>query len=309
MLRESFTPSEFQKEILKLTFEEFKTLTNIEDIIQNDYRKQKQNENEYLTEPAMHSRLEYYYEFRKRTGEWHKNSIKNLKFKDCECKRKKNEREILNQSSKSQSKCEPHMEPSEFQNEVNALDFASFVNETNIKDLVIQELHRQFKGTREISEADIDFILAQYDRYRKKTNKWQQNSLKYLKFKKCDCKRKKKFGEMCTQTDQTGMQNVEVQCCANEFPIELMEVVEENQLQQSFDENQVIHILYVSNSDDANQATQGTQALKQKTNSNISGKLRYFFMHIKFHTHFYRIFSEYKSSVAITSHTTVTYDH
>lgn len=259
-MRDSYTPSDFQLEILELSFEQFRSDTNIKDIIQKDYRKLKNDDNATLSDQAMHSRLEFYYNFRTRTREWYKNGIKNLKFNVCECKRKNAGKELTvansegldttNQPSKSKNSLHINTEPTEFQKEIIAMDYETFVNETNIRDLVIRDFHNTFKGSKQIDEKSIESGLQQYDRFRKKFHRWHQNSLIDLKYKKCECKRTKHFDDKSVETDIHEVRDVEIQCSSE---------VDDGQQQEQkhqpattslqvhgLSESQILHVFYVT---------------------------------------------------------------
>lgn len=300
-MRESYTPSEFQLEILQLSFDEFISKTNIKDIIQKDYREKKNDEKVSLSDGAMHSRLEFYYDFRKRTREWHKNGIKNLKFIECECKRKstgEQSRDVNNETheksntknqTKSSNQSETRFEPTEFQKEIMAMDFETFVNETNIRDLVTQDFGNQFKGSKRMLDTDMEFGLQQYDRFRKKPKKWSKNSLVHLRYKKCECKRNKKFEDKSVETDSKEVRDVEVQCCSVDFNTIVVHAADECQQSEpqhqpgtasltlhGIYESQIIHVVYVSESDQEldqrqEQEQEQEQELGQETTQHITG--------------------------------------
>lgn len=188
--RDAFSPSGFQREILALSFDDFITNTNIKDLVLKEHRKLTIDENATLAIAAMHEKLQFYYDYCKRTQEWHKNSIKNLKFKPCKCTK------------------EPQPEPSDanvvindFQLEIMALSYEAFINETNIRDIVRQDLQNQFNSTKAMTEQYMEYGLDYFERLRHRPTKWHQTSMIHLKFNKCECKRKKQFEEKSVATD------------------------------------------------------------------------------------------------------------
>lgn len=281
-MRETYTPSKFQKEILELEFEDFISKTNVKDLIQEDYRKLKKDENAHLSDEAMLPRLEFYFQYRERTRDWHKNNIKNLKFIECDCKRKKPNEISLdsnNQSNKdsgtgnpTNSSKWPAVEPTEFQKEIIAMDFDTFVEETNIKDLVIRDFNRQFDGAKQITEKDMEFGLSKYDIYRKKPHKWAKNSLIDLKYKKCECKRHKQFVNETTQTEPTECHDNDTQCCSmdlNTSEEQRLRAVQGLQI-HGIEDNQIYHFVYVTSTDAENQEPQNQL---QEVQPNIAGKI------------------------------------
>lgn len=79
-------PSDFQTEILKLNYEEFVEATNIREIIDREYRYVHPEE-ESVPENRLNEFLKFYYERRKKTSQWYKCGLKNLKFNICDCRR------------------------------------------------------------------------------------------------------------------------------------------------------------------------------------------------------------------------------
>lgn len=287
-LRESYSPSKFQKEILELNFEDFVSKTNINDLIQSDYRQLKNDENAQLSDAEMKSRLEFYYNFRERTREWYRNSIKNLKFLECDCKRNqcnvKSTDQInqTNESMISKSSKRSAVELTEFQKEIMAIDFETFVKVTNITDLVKRDFNRQFNGTKEITQKDIDWGLSQYDQRRKKPHTWVKNSLVDLKYIECKCKRNKQFVDKSIQTEQKECHDNGIQCCSMDFiTSESVETNERQELElqrlqtdQGFEihrieGNQLYQLVYIGESDAVED--QETQAQLQETVPNMAG--------------------------------------
>lgn len=81
-------PSNFQQEILALSFEDFVEKTNIKELVEGDFDKQFNGQKE-ITPVAMDFGLREYYRLRSNHEKWHINSLKNLRFKQCDCKRMK----------------------------------------------------------------------------------------------------------------------------------------------------------------------------------------------------------------------------
>lgn len=85
--RKKSEPSEFQKEILEMTYEEFIAETNIKDLHKSFYNEKYLNKT--MTEDHEKQGLDCFYNLRVETNKWHKSILKNLKYKVCDCKRKK----------------------------------------------------------------------------------------------------------------------------------------------------------------------------------------------------------------------------
>lgn len=81
-------PSEFQKEITQLSYEEFTESTNIKEIIEKEH-KHLHGQNDAMSEEAMTAGLRYYFEHRASVKKWWISGLKHLKFLTCECKRNK----------------------------------------------------------------------------------------------------------------------------------------------------------------------------------------------------------------------------
>lgn len=216
-------PSDFQREVQAMTYDEFVTKTNIKEII-----RKAQGENA-ISQEEMNIRLEYYYDFRMQTNKWHCNDIRNLKYIECECKRNANRRSLNEQpqttnkdanrsnASEVSSNSAPsnhviEYEPNEFQKEVIAMDYDTFVRETNVSDLVQHDFHKQFNGTREFTKKDLDYGLNKYYKFKKYLQKKYVHSLRNLRYKSCNCQRNKNLANKSIQTDQPMAQNVTVQC-------------------------------------------------------------------------------------------------
>ncbi|XP_055295613.1 uncharacterized protein LOC129565135 isoform X2 [Sitodiplosis mosellana] len=218
-------PSDFQRAIQAMSYDEFLTRTNIKEIIKNAHF---QGVND-IPEEDMDIKLKYYFDFRMQTSNWLRNAIRNLKYIECKCtgipdELRLNEQQPTNSlnanqsrlprtsSSSSLSRRNDNNEPSEFQKEVIAMDFDAFVRETNIAQLVEQDFDEQFEGKKEFTSAHLEFGLKKYDELRKVHRKWHVNSLKNLKFKVCDCRRNKTFVDKSIQTvDQPKVQDAAVQ--------------------------------------------------------------------------------------------------
>lgn len=195
-----------------MNIDDFIAKTNIKELVQKEYEKLKKDDNAVISSAVMDKKLEFYYEYRKRTHEWHLTSIKNLRFKDCECTRKSNEANDAQDKENTLVRKPDERLLNEFQREIMALNHEAFVNETNIKDIVWQDFRNQCKDATEISTEAMEFGLNHYEKLRKKPWHWHDTSMVNLKFKVCECKRKKQFQEESVNTDA-----VETQFCAANF--------------------------------------------------------------------------------------------
>lgn len=249
-IRDVYSPSDFQREILKLSFEDFITKTNIKDLILKEQRKMRNDENLVLQTAAMHPQLEFFYEYRKRTVEWHKNCMKNLQFIPSPVERRPEPEPNRDQSSdanknlnakkttekqtvpeplpstsspkkttkmakKSKKKVAPKL--NDFQREVKALSYDAFVNETNIRDIVAQDFRNQFQGTKKMTDYDWNFGLTHYERVRNNDDitEWYKTSMTNLKFKVCDCKRNKQFEDKSVATEQEVVETRAIGCATD----------------------------------------------------------------------------------------------
>lgn len=225
-------PSDFQKDVQAMSFDEFVTRTNIKEIVKNTHF---QGTND-IPEEDMDIKLKYYYSFRMQTGSWLKNAIRNLKYIECKCTGKPNDmsrtdshqsmngktvnQSQINRTTSSSSSRIAGFEPSEFQEEIIAMDFDTFVRETNVAQLVEKDFHTQFRGLKTFEETHLEFGLRRYDELRRFPRKWHKNSLKNLKYKTCDCRRTKTFADKSTQTMEPTVQDVSVQCSTEIHGIE-----------------------------------------------------------------------------------------
>lgn len=90
-------PSDYQLEVIALTFEEFVEKTNIKELVAHDFAKQFNGTME-MTPAALQMGLQEYDRLRNQFDKWHMNLLKNLKFKVCECKRSTTFEEISTQT-------------------------------------------------------------------------------------------------------------------------------------------------------------------------------------------------------------------
>lgn len=256
--RDAYSPSDLQREILELSFEDFITKTNIKDLILKEQRKMRNDENLVLQDAAMHPKLEFYYEYRKRTHEWHKNCMKNLQLKhlpvepQSEPNRKQSSdvNENVTTEKTAQNPTVPESQPntseakethekvkkskkkkdntkiSDFQREVMAMTYEAFINETNIRDIVAQDFNEQFKGARPMIDFDMDFGLKYYEGLRNSGDpvRWYKSSMTNLKLKVCDCKRNKQFEDKSVATDQKAVETRQIDCQTDADPHQQLEL-------------------------------------------------------------------------------------
>lgn len=232
-------PSDFQKDVQAMSFDEFITRTNIKEIVKNTHFKGTND----VPEEDMDIKLKYYYNFRMQTGNWLRNAIRNLKYIECKCTGKPNEmsridnhqpmngnnvnQSQINRTTSSSSSRSGHFEPSEFQKEIIAMDFDTFVRETNVEQLVEKDFNEQFQGRKKFEKTHLEFGLNRYDELRMHPRRWHKNSLKNLKYKTCDCRRNKTFADKSIQTMQPMVQDAFVQCSAEFHGIEHIQTVKE----------------------------------------------------------------------------------
>lgn len=253
-----------------MSFEEFATKTNIKEIIQKEYRERMMDENANIPIGEMNSRLLYYCDLRARTRDWHQSGLKHLKLIGSGSDQKfltpdksgeapaepTNEtvtRDKLDSSnSKSAKVQDDSFEPTDFQKQVIAMDFETFVNSTNVKDLVIQLFGKEFEGSKEITEEYMNFGLKRYNSLRKRPEKWHKNLLKFLQIKPviCECRQNKTFEDKSTQTDSVDTQDDDAQCHSLDFDenknIESENVEEPQQILQRRMANLTTHVIVES---------------------------------------------------------------
>lgn len=124
------------------------------------------------------------------------------------------------QSENNQTSNDSNVEANEFQMEVMAMDYDTFVKQTNISELVEQDYRKQ-KGDKTFTQENLEFGLKFYYNFKNKKNswkKWSANSLKFLKYKHCKCRRNKAFISFSTQTNQPASKcEISVQCDEKEI--------------------------------------------------------------------------------------------
>lgn len=213
--REACSPSDFQRKILALNYEDFITKTNIKELVQKEHQKVRNDENLVLTDAAMNPRLEFYYEYRKRTQEWHKNCIKNLKFTQTVAESQpqsapqsqpvpnNSNAMVENPKKKGAKEKSENLDLNEFQREIMALSPEEFLSETNIREIIERDFHKQFQDRRRVfTQNDLNFGLKHYEGQRNNVpTLWHRSSMHHLKFKKCECKRKKQFEDKSVAMD------------------------------------------------------------------------------------------------------------
>ncbi|XP_031631157.1 uncharacterized protein LOC116345692 isoform X2 [Contarinia nasturtii] len=127
-------------------------------------------------------------------------------------------------SARSNSLNEIDGEPSEFQKEVIAMDYDTFVKQTNVSDLVKQDYQKQ-KGNQELKLQNLEFGLKFYFRFKNKPGnwkKWHRNSIKNLKYKTCECQRNKMYQNNSTQTNEAPhFHEIAIQCSENDIDTSL----------------------------------------------------------------------------------------
>lgn len=210
-----------------MNFDDFVNQTNIEQIIREEYNRPNRD----ISEEEMEMRLKFYYDFRMNTAQWNRNGIKNLQFKECECKRKQKqsngrtecEGDVINDgnaggpiagtsttnisqskgnktNSINKSNSSTHFEPNAFQRAIIDMDYKTFVEHTNIKEVVSADVRKR-KNITDVTEAQMDYGLKYFYGNRAKSSVWK-GVLNHLKFKMCD-----KFTET-----SISVQDMEIQC-------------------------------------------------------------------------------------------------
>lgn len=216
-----------------MSFEEFASKTNIKEIIQKEYRERIMDENANIPIGEMNSRLLYYCDLRARARDWHQSGLRNLKLIDSGSDQKSHTpdesgeapAEPTNETvpgSKLDVRDDSFM-PTDFQKQVIAMNFETFVNSTNVKDLVNQLIEKEFSGTEEFTsgtkEGFMNFSLKRYYSLRKRPETWHKNLLKFLQIKPviCECRQNKTFEDKSTQTDSVETQDDDAQCQSLDF--------------------------------------------------------------------------------------------
>lgn len=239
----SYTPTEFQRQVEQFSLADFVLKTNIKEVIQKEYRERVDNENVNISKSEMDKRLLHYYKYREVTRIWHEDGLKHLKLIDREndsengSQADKNELADLfslehpTNSQSSVRRQNSFDELTDFQKEVKEMDFATFVETTNIKDLVSKYLQEQFESG-ELTESKLNDGLKHFDRLRKHGHEWNEDPLKHLVFTTCKCKRYRQFEDKAIQTDSIQTKDHESQYQYVDFNLNDADMLDEIQDQQ-----------------------------------------------------------------------------
>lgn len=68
----------FQVAVQKLTLEEFRVKTNIEEIVRNDFNRKYPDKKDQISEETMAACIDFYYQSLKKVKKWGTSSLKDL---------------------------------------------------------------------------------------------------------------------------------------------------------------------------------------------------------------------------------------
>lgn len=215
-------PTEFQSKIQRLNVEDFVVMTNIKDIILDEYRKEVNDIDANMSQDEETKRVLAYNTKRNDIRKWDSTGLKDLKFIDVVPEQNTTAQQqnslatvptptsTLNTIDKSQlSHSEKPMEPNDFQKEILAMSYDTFINETNVKELV----RKKFENAKEtLTDAAMENELKKLNEQRYHFRRYHKGLLNHLKILKCECRRNKTFHDKWTQTDMVQSQDVDAQC-------------------------------------------------------------------------------------------------
>lgn len=211
-------------------------MTNIKSIILDEYRNDVHDLNANIPEATMTKRLLEYNSKRMDSRQWQRTGLKRLKFLDeneinrnsvtpkqrsanasapstaSDSVGKKPDRSqsnVNNDKSQSNRPAKSKIEPNDFQKEIMSMNYETFINETNVKELV-----RTYIGseTEPLTDAAMEIELKNLDGQRYHARRYHKGLLNHLKILKCECRRHKTFQDKWTQTDVIPSQDTEAQC-------------------------------------------------------------------------------------------------
>lgn len=224
-------PNEFQLKVQALNVEDFVVMTNIKQIILEEYRKEVSDPNANMSEEEMTKRILDYNSKRKDNRQWKRTGLKNLKFIDANEPRPSSvtSRSVVasastpstaSNSGDKRPNCsqldindKPRKNrsiiPNDFQKEVMAMSYETFINETNVKELVRKYVEDEKEP---LSDAAMEIELKILFEERNHPRRFRKGLLNHLKTLECECRRHKTFQDKWTQTDVITSQDTEAQC-------------------------------------------------------------------------------------------------
>lgn len=228
-----YGPNEFQRKVQQLNVEDFVVMTNIKEIILDEYRNEVRDINAEMSEDELTNRLLVYNSMRMDIRKWNCTGLDKLKFIDDIPKQKSTAQQqntakatsstsTFNSSDKKSNQMNTNdktnhsktsVEPNDFQKEIFAMSYETFIDETNVKELVRKKFESE---TEPLSDAALEDELKKLDEERYHFRRYHKSLLNHLKFLKCECRRNKTFHDKSTQTDMVQVQNADAQCVSVE---------------------------------------------------------------------------------------------
>lgn len=210
-----------------MNVEDFVLKTNIKAIILDEYRKDVRDTNAELSDQEFTDRVLEYNLKRMDARKWNRSGLKDLKFIDVQqqssgkvtlttttttmnSKGKTSNRSQLNTNDKSHSnRSERSMDSNDFQKEIMAMSYETFINETNVRELVRKNFENK---TESLTEAAMEVELKNLNEQRFYFRRYHKCMLNHLKILKCGCRRNKTFEDKCTQTNMVELHDANAQC-------------------------------------------------------------------------------------------------
>lgn len=194
-------------------------MTNIKEIIREEYCDEEHDIDTEISGDELTKRLLAYNSKRMDIRKWNSTGLKKLKFNDEIPKQNSTEQQqssatatppTLNFNDKSQSNRTPKsIEPNDFHKTIMAMDYETFINETNVKELVQKSFETE---TEPLNDAAMENELKKLDAQRPHFKRYHKGLLNHLKILQCECRRNKTFQDKWTQTDMVQSQDADAQC-------------------------------------------------------------------------------------------------
>lgn len=214
-----------------MNVEDFVTKTNIKAIILEEYRNDIGDKNASVPDDEFSRRVMAYNSKRRDHRQWNRTGLKKLEFID---ENESNQNSIapqeiapaiastsaasnsndkisnisqLNITDKSHlNRSDKLIEPNDFQKEIMSLNYETFINETNVKELVRKKFEKS-ETEPLIDDAAMETELKKLNEQRYHFKRYHKGLLNHLKFLKCECRRNKTFDDKWTQTDMVRSQD------------------------------------------------------------------------------------------------------
>lgn len=154
-------------------------------------------------------RLQQYDLKREDLSQWDRCGLKNLKFTNDSVEPKTTTQRSNGEHELHMKRSSASFEPNAFQKAIMAMDYESFINDTNVKELVRKSFEIEMKP---LTEETMNAALKQLEVDRYHFSRYHKGLLHHLKMLRCECQQNKKFADKSTQTDPISHQDADVQC-------------------------------------------------------------------------------------------------